>query len=123
VTDTPRKPWNSFLELSFLIKQIADHSPELALTVLALPELAKAMPQPTVGTSLPGNRFYLGQRVRIVTDGLDLFSGRTYRARVGDLGTVTNVPTDTDPDYGVVLDNNPTGKRHAFSDDELAPLA
>jgi hypothetical protein len=114
------KPWTALLELSCNIKRIADHSPELALAVLALPTLAKTIPRPKAGSSLPGNRFYLGQRVRVTVDGLGLFPG-IYRARVGDLGTVTNVPTNTDPDYGVVLDNNPTGKRHAFGDEDLEP--
>ncbi|MEH0417831.1 hypothetical protein [Streptomyces sp. B21-083] len=119
MTTIEPKPWALLLELASLLKQLTDRSPELAVAILTLPALAKATPHPEAGTSLPGNRFYLGQRVQVAIDELDLFPG-VYRARAGDLGTVTNVPTDTDPDYGVVLDNNPTGKRHAFGDDDLA---
>lgn len=121
MTASNRKPWATLLELAFLTKRLAEHSPELAFIVLALPELAKETPESQTGTSLPGNRFYLGQRVRVTRDGLNLFPGRVYCARVGDLGTITNVPTEDDPDYGVVLDNNPAGKRHAFGDEDLEP--
>lgn len=116
------KPWTELLKFAADIKQIADHSPDLAATVLALPLAVRNMPRPELGTPLRSNRFYLGQRVQVTRDEFDIFGG-LYCARAGDLGTVTNVPTSTDPDYGVVLDNNPTGKRHAFGDEDLQAAA
>jgi len=69
-------------------------------------------------------RFYLGQRVCINIDEFDLGSscGQIYRARIGDLGTIAHMPGKTDPDYGVILDNDPRGRRHAFGENELIAL-
>ena len=39
------KPWTALLEFSANIRTIADHSPELAIAVLALPAIAKATPR------------------------------------------------------------------------------
>lgn len=103
MTGKPRKAWSTILELAVYGRLIADH-------------WAKQREQAATG---PG-QFYLGQRVRTTADSGVL--GLTTPVPAGTLGTIAS-PLDEWGDYRVVMDNDPTGRRHTYGEDELAPAA
>jgi hypothetical protein len=63
-------------------------------------------------------RYYLGQRVRTTVDELSLWG--SVPAPAGTLGTIA-MPEDEWGDYAVILDSDPSGRRHAFGENELEP--
>ncbi|KOU62068.1 hypothetical protein ADK57_25895 [Streptomyces sp. MMG1533] len=109
---TTRKTWKAILELAEQDTGEGRTCNQLVSGFLA----ARQGERPDV--EVHAGRFRIGQRVRTTVDTLGLSPATPFPA--GTFGTVANLP-DEWGDYGVVLDGEPSGRRHAYGDNELAP--
>lgn len=108
MTNMTRKPWQAILELAARAHLANKH------WTTTCQEQALAREQGLTG------KLYLGQRIRVTVD--DVLPGH-FNAKAGMLGTVAHMPSQRDPDYGVLLDEDPARRRRAYSETELTPAA
>ncbi|MFF5778190.1 hypothetical protein ACFY7Y_14715 [Streptomyces virginiae] len=101
----PIKPWSPALNLAVLLRLIAEYW---------------AAQLRTHRESGYHGRFYLGQRVRITVDTLDIFPGALH-VPAGTLGTIA-MPLDEWGDYAVIVDTDPARRRRPYGDSELTPV-